>query len=324
MPARSSASAFAVSPEEGRWTTLRRSARPRLSTVAVSRRQDAALHQGAAQADRGGLVEDRQRSLLRRPPRPGRADASSSAPSCRRPGAVWMTSNTALCGRAGCRSPGRGPRRTDRRSRIPAPRRGPWPRMRRRQPRRRAAARQLLMPGRRLVPKPCAEAGESARGFAALSSPRAEIARIAAPVGVTRSPGMPSSIVVKPSISRPVAGAGTGSRPCALRTRQGADRPSRRTDGLYEQAACGKDMGDRIPGADLSGSSHGRAKGESASTRPAPRRKSARVTPRPPRRAAGGAGPRAARPRTPRPRAGRGRRRGGRRRSAARPAGRRA
>ena len=41
---------------------------------------------------------------------------------------------------------------------------------------------------------------------------------MAAPVGVTRSPAMPSSRVAKPSSSSAVAGVGTGIRPCMVCT----------------------------------------------------------------------------------------------------------
>ena len=56
--------------------------------------------------------------------------------------------------------------------------------------------------------------------------------RIAAPVGVTRSPSMPSSITAKPCSSSAVAGAGTGSRPWLL-----AIRPRPSGSGAVDQLA---------------------------------------------------------------------------------------
>ena len=73
-------------------------------------------------------------------------------------------------------------------------------------------------PGRRRVPKPMPlPSRRRAPGGAGSWARRWR--RMAAPVGVTRSPPMPSSMVAKPSSSSAVAGAGTGSKPCAVATR---------------------------------------------------------------------------------------------------------
>ncbi len=78
--------------------------------------------------------------------------------------------------------------------------------------------RQLLSPGRVRVPKPM-PVRLSRRTVAPRRPAGSRWRRIAAPVGVTRSPPMPSSNIAKSRNSRAVAGAGTGIGPCAVRHR---------------------------------------------------------------------------------------------------------
>ncbi len=72
--------------------------------------------------------------------------------------------------------------------------------------------------GRVLVPKPV-PVRCSTRAPVGWAAPWHRCRRIAAPVGVIRSPWMPSSIIANPSRRSAVAGAGTGSGPCCVRTR---------------------------------------------------------------------------------------------------------
>ena len=81
-----------------------------------------------------------------------------------------------------------------------------------------AAYSTLLKPGSCRVPNPVPLVVNLATSlFHSLLAPRWR--KIAAPVGVTRSPPMPSSKQSKPSSNRAVAGAGTGSEPWAVSTR---------------------------------------------------------------------------------------------------------
>ena len=91
--------------------------------------------------------------------------------------------------------------------------------------------RTLLNPGKARPPKP-APTPTSVSGSRAGVWTGARWRRIAAPVGVTRSPSIPSSRVTKPRSRCAAAGAGTGSRPWALRT-----RPAPRGIGPHDQQA---------------------------------------------------------------------------------------
>jgi len=76
---------------------------------------------------------------------------------------------------------------------------------------------------------------------------------MAAPVGVVRSPGRPSSKTGKPSSSSAVAGGGTGSSGGAHAARadgHGRDRPRAGPQRLDEEGG-GHDVDDGVPGADL-------------------------------------------------------------------------
>ena len=79
--------------------------------------------------------------------------------------------------------------------------------------------RQFEIPAISRAPKPVPlRAMRRGRG-AAFSDPSRRWRATAAPVGVTRSPGMPSSTVSRPRSSSAVAGAGTGRMPWAVLTR---------------------------------------------------------------------------------------------------------
>ena len=77
---------------------------------------------------------------------------------------------------------------------------------------------------------------------------------MAAPVGVVSSP-CPSVSMGIPRSSAAVAGAGTGTRPCAVRTRPvpttGGNDPIEAGASQAIAAATPDDVGDRVVGADL-------------------------------------------------------------------------
>ena len=87
------------------------------------------------------------------------------------------------------------------------------------------------MPERRLVPKPMPVAA-SRQGPGGRPGAASRWRRIAAPVGVTRSPSMPSSMTAKPCSSSAAAGAGTGRAPWLL-----AMRPRPTGSGAVDQLA---------------------------------------------------------------------------------------